>query len=287
MRTIPATIDITSEVVSLSTCVRVIRRDGSFLRYTDNTRDLVISGNTYKAYGGYDLTAIVSSIHDSTGNVDLSGFFETPTHRQALRGGLLDNARVDIFQVSRESLPASDTQGNVLWLFSGYTGNAEVKPDGHGYSIEARSLIQMLQQNVGKITSAICRADFGSLTGDEPCMVNPAGYTATATVSSVSLNRLIKAPSLTQILDYFTSGKLTWTTGANVGNVEHVAQYTTGVVILLRPAALTIQPGDTFSIIAGCDHTIGTCTAKFNNAINFKGEPFMPGFDSWFARPVL
>ena len=29
----------------------------------------------------------------------------------------------------------------------------------------------------------------------------------------------------------------------------------------------------------GCDHTIATCSARFGNAVNFRGEPFLPGND--------
>ena len=41
--------------------------------------------------------------------------------------------------------------------------------------------------------------------------------------------------------------------------------------------------GDTFNAIAGCDKTISTCIAKFNNAVNFRGEPYVPGMDKMLA----
>jgi hypothetical protein len=36
----------------------------------------------------------------------------------------------------------------------------------------------------------------------------------------------------------------------------------------------------------GCDHTIATCAARFGNAINFQGEPFLPGNDSLTRYPA-
>ncbi|MFN7158060.1 MAG: phage BR0599 family protein, partial [Erythrobacter cryptus] len=39
------------------------------------------------------------------------------------------------------------------------------------------------------------------------------------------------------------------------------------------------QPGTRIELREGCDHTIATCAARFANAINFRGEPFLPGND--------
>ena len=48
-------------------------------------------------------------------------------------------------------------------------------------------------------------------------------------------------------------------------------------------AANAVAVGDTFNAIAGCDKTIGTCVAKFNNAVNFRGEPYVPGMDKMLS----
>ncbi|WP_341818742.1 phage BR0599 family protein [Wolbachia endosymbiont (group B) of Ennomos erosarius] len=29
---------------------------------------------------------------------------------------------------------------------------------------------------------------------------------------------------------------------------------------------------------AGCNKTFPTCRSKFNNTVNFRGEPYIPGF---------
>jgi uncharacterized phage protein (TIGR02218 family) len=41
----------------------------------------------------------------------------------------------------------------------------------------------------------------------------------------------------------------------------------------------TIETGDRFTIVAGCDKSSKTCIEKFNNIINFRGEPDVPGTD--------
>ena len=36
----------------------------------------------------------------------------------------------------------------------------------------------------------------------------------------------------------------------------------------------------------GCDRTVATCAARFGNAVNFQGEPFLPGNDMLAQYPV-
>jgi hypothetical protein len=44
----------------------------------------------------------------------------------------------------------------------------------------------------------------------------------------------------------------------------------------MNPWLLPVEPGDTFSVLVGCDHTPTTCQNKFGNRINFGGTPFVP-----------
>jgi uncharacterized phage protein (TIGR02218 family) len=45
--------------------------------------------------------------------------------------------------------------------------------------------------------------------------------------------------------------------------------------------------GDIFTIIAGCDKTLAICRDKFDNIINFRGDPFVPGTDALLDYPGL
>jgi uncharacterized phage protein (TIGR02218 family) len=37
--------------------------------------------------------------------------------------------------------------------------------------------------------------------------------------------------------------------------------------------------GDAFTVTAGCDKRFDTCRAKFDNVVNFRGFPHIPGND--------
>jgi uncharacterized phage protein (TIGR02218 family) len=54
----------------------------------------------------------------------------------------------------------------------------------------------------------------------------------------------------------------------------------------LAGPAFTVAAGDQVLVTAGCDRQFSTCRSKFNNAVNFRGFPHMPGNDfvTGFAR---
>ncbi len=84
--------------------------------------------------------------------------------------------------------------------------------------------------------------------------------------------------------DWFTGGRLVWTSGANAGSSGHVkAHPVTGseaVVELWLSPPMDVASGDGFDITAGCDKTAATCAVKFGNLLNYRGFPHMPGDDA-------
>jgi len=88
--------------------------------------------------------------------------------------------------------------------------------------------------------------------------------------------------------EWFTAGKLTFTSGANAGNsVEVKSHRNVGNVTLSLWQVMPepIAPGDTFVVTAGCDKRSSTCRGRFANLINFRGFPHVPGNDFVVAIP--
>ena len=48
----------------------------------------------------------------------------------------------------------------------------------------------------------------------------------------------------------------------------------------------SVAVGDAFAVTAGCDKQFTTCKAKFANAVNFRGFPYMPGNDAILTYPT-
>lgn len=89
--------------------------------------------------------------------------------------------------------------------------------------------------------------------------------------------------------DVWRGGIVTWTSGANTGTTWEIARDLTdnspASLLLYLPTGKPIQVGDTFSITMGCDKQLETCTLKFRNTFNFRGEPYVPGTDVQLTYP--
>jgi hypothetical protein len=79
---------------------------------------------------------------------------------------------------------------------------------------------------------------------------------------------------------FFDYGVLTWLTGANAGLEMEIRNYQPGQLTLQLPMSNAIAPGDTYSMHAGCAKGfLVDCKGRFNNARNFRAEPYLPGLD--------
>jgi uncharacterized phage protein (TIGR02218 family) len=88
---------------------------------------------------------------------------------------------------------------------------------------------------------------------------------------------------MTQAAGYFSSGEIRSLTGANAGRRMEIKEFSNKQFTLVLPMPNNIAVGDTFNAIAGCDKTFITCYSKFANAVNFRGEPYVPGMDKLLA----
>lgn len=81
--------------------------------------------------------------------------------------------------------------------------------------------------------------------------------------------------------DWYSEGVIRWLTGANAGQWGKVRSYTAAGRFVLQAAPPSpIQAGDTLMAVAGCRKRLAEdCKTKFNNVLNFQGEPHLPGID--------
>jgi uncharacterized phage protein (TIGR02218 family) len=67
--------------------------------------------------------------------------------------------------------------------------------------------------------------------------------------------------------------------GANCGLSTIVLQVSGSTIQIRDLPRLPIENGCRVELREGCDKKFATCTERFNNAINFRGEPHLPGND--------
>lgn len=286
MKTIPAALQ--AHYDTGSTCVAhamVIRRtDGLELGFTSHdmpfTMDVSPWGYTatalaFDAEQGFDASNIVSSAGFNVDNLELRTLDDgTIYDRDDILAGKWDNARFSIFRYRWDvAAPAIGT--DVEPLVFGWFG--EVTLNTSTIVIELRSLKQKLQQPVGIVSQKTCRARLG----DSRCTKSLASFTHSLTVTGVTDKQTFTCSADAHVADYFGEGLVTFLTGNNAGLTAKVREHATGgVFTLVLPQIMAIQVGDTLTAIAGCrKRLMEDCKTKFDNVLNFQGEPHRPTVD--------
>jgi uncharacterized phage protein (TIGR02218 family) len=267
---------LAGEVTTLATCWQITRRDGVVLGFTDHVRDLEVDGVTYRAASGYTRTAIRGTADLAVDNLDVESVFsDDGITEEDLRAGRYDFAEIRMFLVNYENLG----QG-ILKLRRGWLGEVTIR-DGM-YVAELRGMTQRLQMTVGEVYAPDCAADLG----DARCGVDLAVLEETGTVSAVTSATAFET-ALAQPTGWYDGGELSWTGGANAGQTVAVRSWDAGTntLTLFLPALYPMQAGDNFTIRPGCDKSFATCQAKFDNAVNFRGFPHVPGTDQVLSYP--
>ena len=259
--------------------LKITRGDGQVYGFTSHDQDVTISAVLYEAGQGLDVTGIVTSAGFGVDNLELKTLDDGSLFTRAqVLGGLWQGAAFLCFRYNW----ASPSDG-IEPLLAGTIGNVTLR-DG-SIVCELRGLQQYLQQSVGSISSKTCRARLG----DARCRKDLASFTHSGTVTTATSRQVFKDSALSQASDYFGEGEVEWLTGNNAGLFAKVKTHvnSTGAIFtLMQPMPATVQVGDTFTAIAGCrKRLLDDCKTKFDNVLNFQGEPHRPGVDAITAVP--
>lgn len=264
------------ELTTICTLWKLTRVDGAVFGFTDNTRDIEYLGVVYKSSTGYSPSAVETSSQMNVDNLEVEAILDSSfISEQDILAGLWDYAQVIIAEVNYMDL----TMGH-LELRRGYLGEVQTKKAT--FVAELRGLMQNLQQTIGELYSASCRAS----VFDTRCRVSKSSWLNTTSVTApvgleTTTNKMFNASALTAASDHFNGGLLEWLTGNNAGYKMEVKYYTIGTkrIELVLPMPYVIVVGDTFDLLPGCNKSFGTCKDRYNNVVNFRGEPHLPGMD--------
>lgn len=262
---------------TLCWCWKLTRNDGTVYGFTDHDNDLTFNATTHKAATGFTASELNESIGLNINNMDIDGVLQSASLTETdLSSGLYDNATIEIYRVNW-----TDTTQHIL-MRKGSIG--EVKRSENSFTAEIRSLAHNLQQPKGRLYQYGCDATLG----DTRCKIdlNLPAYKATGTVDTVINERTFTTTGLEAYqTEHFTSGKLTWVPGTSHEVKYHTVLNNIITIELWHPPVTPILSGTTFEITAGCDKQFKTCQTKFNNALNFRGCPHMPGNDFTLSYP--
>ena len=254
------------ELDSVATFWRVFRTDGVALGFTSHDRDLSFGGIRHRSAPGMVPAAIRMTTEISDDEAEVEGALSHDSISESdLAAGLFDEAGITIGVVDWNSLE---------WrvLYSGQLGRIE--ENNSSFSAQLRSAKHILDHDLVPRTSPTCRAEFCGLG----CGLSAQRFTSRQTVMNVDFegNRLELSGSVSSdVID----GRIRMLSGPQVGVSFGILDTVSGWITLDRPMASGVVPGIACELQQGCDHTLATCSARFANAVNFRGEPFLPGND--------
>jgi len=258
--------------------IRLDLADGTVLAVTDHDNDISFDlgdgAATYSAGTGIMPSDLELATGLSGSDIEITGPIGDDVSRIGVIGGRYTDARARVFQVNW-----SDLANGAIALLSGFVTKADVS--GGQFSFTISSDAAKYGQSIGRVISAYCDADFG----DARCGLVIAPLAAT--VTAVTDERAFTVSfSGTYADDYFNKGTVSFVTGALAGirPVEVFDWTAAGVVTLWTALPEAPQVGDTLEISQGCGKTRADCLA-FDNVINFRGFPDVPGTDQVLRYP--
>lgn len=264
--------------------------DGTVLRYAGADQDIVFNGATWPCGGQ---TGPFFQLKSGNGNRGLcswkigtavdtlqfdvvpgQGLVEGFAFMSACRLGLFDGAEMILY---RAVMPTyGNTADGAINIFTGRVVEIDCGRSLVTFNINSHLELLSLQMPRNLFQSGCLNTLY-----DSACTLLSSNFTVSGACSSACTTIAINSSSsaLSASSGYYQLGTIAFTSGQNNGFRRNVKVYATGtpnVITPLVPLPYAPAQGDTFTIKPGCDKSTATCTTKFSNQVNFRGQPFIP-----------
>ncbi|MDO5630438.1 MAG: DUF2163 domain-containing protein [Paracoccus sp. (in: a-proteobacteria)] len=258
----------------------ITRRDGVVLGFTDHDSVLEFEGISFRPEHGMSAMALVQAAGLSVDNTEAEGALTDDAITEIdLMAGRWDGAELLMWEVDWTALDMRRL------VFRGSLG--EIVRSRGAFRAELRGLSEPLNHSRGRVYHPRCSAGLG----DSKCGVDLVrdGLFARWPLASCVEGRLFRFAESGFEARWFERGVLHVETGAAAGLRARIkndrARAGGGREIELWSAlAIVPAPGDVIRLVAGCDKSPRACRFKFDNYLNFRGFPHLPGED-WLAAP--
>lgn len=127
-------------------------------------------------------------------------------------------------------------------------------------------------------TSPECRA----VLGDQQCRVDMRSRRLRVTVMALEEDGVVVDNA---DLERFGMGRLHWISGPQCGLEDMIIVAEKSRLVLRDAVKSSLQIGDRAVLTEGCDGRRETCSERFANIMNFRGEPDLPGSELLLRYP--
>lgn len=254
------------ELTSMAFCWRLERRDGAGLALTSHDKALTRDGVRYEPALGITPAAIRAELGLEARTSEIGGSLSSAAISEAdLAAGRWDSAVLRLTAIDWDTPEQGD-----LELLSGELG--QIASKDNEFETELLGVGAKLERPICPLTSPECRA----VLGDPKCRVDMAGRRLRAKVTAVAAHQIAVDQ---QIDDRFRFGQLRFLSGVANGERRTILSIEGQQLGLRSAPAGEVAIGTPVELTEGCDKRLATCSGRFGNAANFRGEPHLPGND--------
>lgn len=269
-------------ITTVCRCWAVVRSDGVSYGFTDHDRSISFEGVEFKADSGLTASALQQTSGLAVDNSEaLGAISDAAITEEDIAAGRFDGSEVRAWLVNW-----ADLEQRVL-QFRGTIG--ELRRSGGAFQAELRGLTEALNQPQGRVYQKPCTA----VLGDKSCRYafDVPGFVAELPVEQVEEARIFQFAEISGFdARWFEYGRFVVLSGEAaglIGVIKNDREIDEGREIeLWEGFRANIATGDLVRIEAGCDKRVDTCRLKFNNFLNYRGFPDIPGEDWLMSYPT-
>lgn len=247
----------------------VERADGIALGFAAHDRDLVIDHVRYHAAPGMLPSAIEMDDGLDPLDMDVGGALS----HQLIRADDLEAGRWDGAAIAMGLTDWERPDDGADWFWHGHLG--AVSTQGQRFTAEMRGIKARLDADYAPVSSPSCRVEFCG----PGCGLSRARFEQVAALASLDRGGWVFEGITEAKARNYASGKLRWIGGIHAGMECAIVEVIGAALHSERSPASPPEAGDLALLVEGCDKAFGTCSARFGNAVNFRGEPHLPGND--------
>ncbi len=226
------------------------------LYITNSARQIYLKDKIYLPYSALEIKDVQFSENILANYVEIIGVFEP-------------NGITKAQDIMQKNINISVVLGDKIHEFVDYFCYKIIHDETRFTLILKSKIAKLANISVNEFYSRNCRANFA----DKRCKCYEYQYTDKVNIITIK-NNIVKFHSNTKRSNgYYNFGEIVIKSiNFKAKIIKHQLN-----VIELDAKILYYESSDNLEayLTAGCDKTIKTCIEKFNNAVNFRGEPFI------------
>lgn len=246
------------------------------LYFTNLDRDVDFDGNTYKSAKGFEASSVENTLGGSKSNLDIHVLLDPAfLSRIDVERGLILEAAVEL-----RIIDYMHPEYGSVREFAGTVKEVSV-PTSLNSMLSLSGNMSRMSRQLTEQYYPTCRADLG----DARCGINIDAFSADFEVDSTTGQTFTSSELAGEPNNRYKLGSILWNSGDNSGLAQEVLTNTGPSVRLFFLPPFPIQAGDVGTIYRGCAKTVAACKG-YNNIVNYRGEPYVPGEDFVDKAPI-